>query len=113
MKDTQFTITHERELSLGDKKIPCFVLKNGERVLSTTAMQKALGVMGNEPNQRSSGRLDKILTSKVVEPLLSGVLTSSVQPIECYKGKQKISAYKATILPEICEVMLKVRNKAK
>jgi hypothetical protein len=76
-------------------------------------MQKALGVMGNEPNQRSSGRLDEILTSKVVEPLIPSVLSSSVQSIECYKGKQKISAYRATILPEICELMLKVRDKAK
>lgn len=112
--ENQFEITHEGVLALGEFEIPCYVLKNGERVLSTTGMQRALGVIGNEPQQRSSGRLDEILTSKVVKPLLSGNYASSqFKPIQCFKGKQKISAYKAISLPEICELMLKVRDYAK
>lgn len=107
-------ITHEGELLIDDIIIPCYVLRNGERVLSTTGMQRVLGVIGNEPTQRSSGRLDEILTSKVVSPFISKDKTpSKFKPIQCFKGDKKISAYPATMLPEICEIMLKVRDYAK
>jgi len=107
-------ITHEGDLDLNGLIIPCYVLENGERVLSTSGMQKALGVIGNEPDQRSSGRLDEILSSKVVSPFISDVNTpSKYKPITCYKGRQKYTAYNAVLLPEICEIMLKARDFAK
>jgi len=110
-KQIEFEITHEGVLMLGEFEIPCFVLRNGERVLSTTGMQKALGVIGNEPLQRSSGRLDEILSSKAVKPLISTDNDpSKYKPVSCFKGNQRISAYKAIMLPEICELMLKVRD---
>lgn len=113
-KENEFEITHEGILSLGELKIPCYVLKNGERVLSTTGMQRALGVIENEPRQRSSGRLDEILTSKIVSRFISSdKVSSQYTPIYCFQGKKKISAYKAIMLPEICEVMLKVRDYAR
>jgi len=112
--EQQYEITHEGVLSLGEFEIPCFVLKNGERVLSTMGMQKALGVIGNEPNQRSSGRLDEILSSEVVKSLLSSDnVSSNYTSIQCFKGNKRISAYRATMLPDICELMLKVRDYAK
>lgn len=106
-------ISHEGELDLNGFKIPCYVLENGERVLSTAGMQRALG-LETEANQRSSGRLDEILTSKAVSRFISKDKESAkYSPVTCYKGKQKISAYKAVILPDICETMLKVRDYAK
>ena len=42
-------------------------------------MQKALGVIENEPNQRSSGRLDEILSLKVVTRLLSVESDASIK----------------------------------
>lgn len=114
MKEGSNVIMHEGELSLGDNKIACYILTDGTRILSTTGMQRALGVIGNEPNQRSSGRLEEILSSKVVKPfVLSSYDASIFKPIQCLKGKQKISAYPATMLPDICELMLKVRDYAK
>jgi hypothetical protein len=111
--EAEFEITHEGVLHLGEFDIPCYVLKNGERVLSTTGMQRALGVIGNEPHQRSSGRLDEILSSKAVKPYIARAKASSkYAPIQCLKGKQKISAYRATALPEICDIMLQVRDHA-
>ena len=80
-------ITHEGELMIDDVAIPCYVLRNGERVLSTTGMQRVLGVIGNEPLQRSSGRLDEILTSKVVSRFIStGNTPSKYRPLQCYQG---------------------------
>lgn len=107
-------ITHEGELNLNGLLIPCYVLANGERVLSTSGMQKALGVMDNEPKQRSSGRLDEIMTSKLITHVTSVENNAArYQPIECWRGRQKITAYDAVILPEICELMLKGRDHAK
>ncbi|KAF2327271.1 P63C domain-containing protein [Flavobacterium daemonense] len=106
-------ISHEGELDLNGFKIPCYVLENGERVLSTAGMQRALG-LETEANQRSSGRLDEILSSKAVSRFISTDEDSAkYNSVTCYQGKKKISAYKAVILPEICETMLKVRDYAK
>lgn len=110
---TNLKISHEGELNLNGFIIPCYVLENGERVLSTAGMQRALG-METEVGQRSSGRMEEILSSKAVSRFISSDNTSAkYKPITCYKGKQKISAYSAVILPEICELMLKVRDYAK
>lgn len=106
-------IVHEGEITLGKFAIPCFILEDGTRVLSTSAMQKALGVIGNEPTQRSSKRLEEITTSKAVKPFIDASLVSSkLQPITCVQGNRKISAYEAMALPELCEIMLKVRDYA-
>jgi len=103
----------EGEIILGDNVIPCYVLEDGTRVLSTSAMQRALGVIGNEPSQRSSKRLDEILTSKLVSRFISDDLISSkLSTIICKKGEQKINGYEAMSLPEICEIMLKTRDYA-
>ncbi len=106
-------ISHEGELDLNGFKIPCYVLENGERVLSTAGMQRALG-LETEANQRSSGRLEEILTSRAVNRFISRDEDSAkFNSLTCYQGKKKISAYKAVVLPEICETMLKVRDYAK
>lgn len=103
-------ISHEGELDLNGFIIPCYVLENGERILSTAGMQRALG-LETKPGQRSSGRLDEILSSRAVSPFVSTDNTSAnFEPISCYRGKQKITGYKAEMLPEICESLLKARD---
>lgn len=105
-------ISHEGELDLNGFMISCYVLENGDRVLSTAGMQRALGLETKE-GQRSSGRLDEVLSSKVVKPFISEVNTSAkLESIDAYRGKQKITAYRAESLPEICEVLLKARDYA-
>jgi len=106
-------VIHEGEITLGDYPIPCYVLEDGSRILSTSGMQRALGVIGNEPNQRSSKRLDEILTSKAVSRFIPNDLVSSkLKPISCTYKNKKINGYEAMVLPEICEIMLKVRDYA-
>ena len=103
----------EGELHLGDKSIRCYVLEDGTRALSKSEMQRAMGVMGNEPNQRSSKRLDEILSSKAVTPFLSDdLLSSKLSIIEGLWKGTTLKLYDAMALPEICEVMLKVRDYA-
>lgn len=104
-------VMYEGEITLGEFPIPCYILEDGTRILSTSAMQRALGVIGNEPNQRSSKRLEEILTSKAVSRFLPEYLLSSkLSPITCVYGSKKINGYEAMALPELCEIMLQVRD---
>ena len=113
MSSDETQISHEGELDINGMIISCYVLKNGDRILSTAGMQNALGLEKGK-DQRSSGRLDEILSSKAVSPFVSDDKTSAkYKPITCHRGKQKISAFKAEMLPEICEILLKVRDFAK
>ena len=103
-------ISHEGELDLNGFIIPCYVLENGDRILSTAGMQRALG-LETKAGQRSSGRLDEILSSRAVKPFISTDSTSAkLETLDAYRGQQKITAYKAETLPEICEALLKARD---
>ena len=42
-------IKYEGILDLNGLEIPCFILEDGTRILSTTGFQKALGVTENDP----------------------------------------------------------------
>lgn len=107
-------IIYEGEIDINGLIIPCYVLESGERVLSTAGMQSALGIVEKVGNNRSSGRMDEILTSKAVSRFISSDSdTAKYKPIVCYKGNKKITAYRATMLPEICELMLRVRDWAR
>ena len=104
-------ILREGEITLGNNIIPCYVLEDGTRAISTNAMQKALGVTGNEPTQRSSKRLNEILSSKAVSRFISDDLLSS--KLSTINGKWKgttIKLYNAMALPDLCEIMLQVRD---
>jgi len=111
MKNNILKATHEGKISIANIELNAAVLEDGTRVLSTTAMQRLLGVISNEPSQRSSKRLEEIITSKAVKPFIEASLISSkLKPIYCFIGNQKISAYEAMVLPELCDIMLKVRD---
>ncbi|WP_303013840.1 P63C domain-containing protein [uncultured Bacteroides sp.] len=105
-------IKYDGELNLNGLKISCYVLQDGRRILSTSGMQKALAIV-NDEKERSSGRLAEILSSKNVSACISNEnLSAKISPILCYRGAQKIAGYEASVLPEICEIMLKVRDYA-
>ena len=106
-------IIYEGELQLGNKTIHCYVLEDGTRALSKSEMQRALGVTGNEPGQRSSKRLDEILSSKQVSLFISeDFMSSKLTTIDAVWKGTTIKLYDALALPELCEVMLKVRDYA-
>lgn len=107
--------THTGVLKIGNLEIPCYVTKNGERVLSGRGMQEALRLVdeGAPPSgQKPGSRMDRFLGTKSLKPLIYKYRTSDhFKPIKCvYQGKF-ISGYKAEVLPDICEAMLEARDK--
>lgn len=92
------------ELHLGDIVIPCYVLEDGRRALSKSEMQRALGVINNEPGQRSSKRLDEILTSKQVSRFMpDNFIASKLSTIDAVWEGTNVKLYDALALPELCE----------
>lgn len=109
-------ITHEGELDLNGIKLPCYVLDDGKRILSSRGMQTALKMV----NSDFVG--DKALQPGAVLPRFLGakwfkLLTvnhkslDQFKPIVCYKGNQRINGYEATFLADFCDIMLDARNR--
>ncbi len=103
-------ISHEGELHLGGTIIPCYVLEDGTRVLSSSAMQKALKVQGDSSNP-SGTRLARYLNQKTLKSFIyKDKDPGHFKPIICYKGEQKINGYEATVLADICDAFLEARK---
>jgi hypothetical protein len=106
-------IIHEGEITLGKTIIPCYVLADGTRVLSGHAMQNALQLQ-EENEKRSGTRLARYLGQKSLEPFIyKDKEEGHYNPIECYRGTQKINGYEATILADICDAFLDARKNIK
>lgn len=110
------TIQHEGELNLGGMIIPCYVLDDGTRVLSGRGMQEALNMVddSDDSKQKAGTRLNRYLEQKSLKPFIyKGKEADHFEPIECYRGEQKINGYEATVLADICEAFLDARNTIK
>jgi P63C domain len=103
------------DISIGDVKISCAVLEDGTRVLTQSDMMRALG-----RSRQAKGRgfynadvnLPAFLTAKNLKPFISDDLhvTSSQIEFKLPSG-QRAFGYRAEMLPQVCEVYLKARDK--
>src|SRR5438128_2583613 len=101
----------EGELDLAGFKLPCYVLEDGMRVLSTMGVQLALKMVDENDRQKSGSRLDENLNQKSLQPfIVNEKRPDGFKPIPCYKGGIKINGYEATVLPDICNIYLEARR---
>lgn len=104
----------ENPLKLGDIEIPCYVLDNEKRVLVRAGMYKSLGMKeGTGSRSLTTGdRLVKFINGKRISPYISNELTEMIiNPIGfTLPNGGNAYGYDATILPEICEAVLKARE---
>ena len=103
--------THFGDLAIGENEIRCFVLDDGRRVLSGRGLTNAIGMKG-----RGQG-VARISANKLIN---SSENKDSILAIEkpikfigkSPKGLESASdGFEATILQEICEAILKSRDK--
>lgn len=105
---------YKGELDLAGKKIPCYVLEDGTRVLSDRKSQEALGMVDEGDKKTSGKRLVRYLEQKSLKPFLyKGKKVDHYDPIVCYDGNQKISGRRATLLIDICDAFLEARKHIK
>ncbi len=101
-------IKYEGILDLGGVKLPCYVLEDGTRVLSGRKMQETLKIVDGNI---SGTILPRFLANSTLKPFIfKDKEAAHFDPIICYKGKQQINGYEATVLPDICEAILNARR---
>jgi len=101
-------IKYEGTLNLGENNLPCYVLEDGTRVLSGRKMQEILKVVDGNI---SGTKLPKFLSNSILKPFIfNDKDPAHFDPIICFKGKQQINGYEATVLTDICEAILRARR---
>lgn len=103
----------DHPLKIGDVEIPCYVLEDGSRVLSQRGV---VGGLGMKYGSRAGGadRLTAFLGGKGLSPFVSNdLMTLIANPIRfrTSQGGGATFGYPATILADICDVVLNARAK--
>lgn len=113
--------THQGELKLGENApvLPCAVLENGTRIITKSAIFKALGrtkrgrVKG-EVRVPNMPDLPSFIDANNLQPFINEELRMVLKGVDYINKNGSInSGYEATILPLICDVYLEARKKEK
>jgi hypothetical protein len=104
----------DKPLVIGDMEIECYVLDDGTRVLTQTALLQALGRSPKLMGRRTAddhGDLPPVLRGKTLQPFLSSDIAekSKVIAFRTPTGGRS-NGYTAELLPEICEIYLAARE---
>ena len=116
MSEESRIATHVGELRIGAKVISCAVLEDGTRVLNQAGFLRAIG-RARSP-KAGTGVLSTVdelpffLQAEALKPFISDELRESTKPIFYEAKKTKAVGYNAELLPKVCEVYLKFRDKS-
>lgn len=102
--------THAGTVNIGGTELSCYVLENGERILSTRAVMKSLK---RSWRGRKYGGTDLpvFLEAKNLKPFISKDLEPVLTPrIFRTETGAKAEGFKAEILPAVCDVYLQARH---
>jgi len=107
--------THGREdhpLRIGEIEIPCYVLEDETRVLSQRGTMGGLNLGRGTAGGVGGDRLANFVTSKSLFPFVSSDLMEVIRnPIRFRAPTGGVAfGYPATILPDICDVVLAARK---
>lgn len=103
----------ERPLKIGDIEIACYVLEDGTRVLSQRGLQTGVG-MSTSGGRAGENRIASLLESLQEKGVDTKDLVNRIkEPIRFLPSPSGRDAYgyEATILADICDVILDARNK--
>ena len=105
--------THAGILKIGDSEIPCYVLENGERILSTRGIMKSLKRTWRG-RKYTGTQLPVFLEAKNLKPFINNEEDPVLTPVnfKTDKGAQA-EGYRAEVLPVVCETYLKARDEKK
>lgn len=104
----------DRPIRIGRVELEAYVLEDGTRVLSQKQFLEALGrhPKANVRKEEGEEQLPPILQGKSIKPYLSNELIEKSRPIKFRTPSGSLaSGYRAEVLPEVCELYLKAREK--
>lgn len=102
----------DRPLKIGDREIPCYVLDDERRVLVQRGVLSSLDMKQGTAGRGGGDRLAKFIATKAINPFVSKELADVIiNPIR-FQPPTGGSAYgyEATILADICDVVLAARK---
>ena len=116
MKETIQKATYgspERPLKIAGLEIPCYVLENGESVVVLSGMLNALDIAQGTAGRGGGNRLSKFVCGKNIKAFLSDEFIDKINhPIKFRTTRGSLAyGYEATILADLCEAVLKARDK--
>lgn len=104
-----------RPLKLGDVEIPCYVLSDGTRVLAQRGLQSGIGLSegGGKGGARKIVALLESLAEKGID--VSDLIARANSPIRFIPphGGNPADGYEASILPDICAVLIEAGRQGK
>ena len=105
--------TPDAPLVIGDISIPCYVLEDETRVLSQGGFTRAIGRTGGPKGGHDDlFNLPVFLRSRNLTSFIPDGLSTSSKPIlfQALPGGAIATGYRATLLPEVCEIFLAARQ---
>ena len=105
----------ERPLRIGPVEIPCYVLSDGTRVLAQRGLQSGIGMSegGGQGGERRIASFMARLNDKSID--VRGLVARANSPIRFAPphGGPPAFGYEATILPDICAVIIEADQTGK
>lgn len=102
--------THAGEVRFGDVSLPCYVLEDGRRVLTTRGMMATLGRTWRG-RKYAGTQLPVFLEAKNLFPLIINELDPVLAPVDFVTDKGvKAEGYEAALLPMVCDIYLQARQ---
>jgi hypothetical protein len=102
----------DRPLRIGDIEIPCYVLKDGRRVVVQAGMIVALGMSKGGSSHRGGTRLAKFAAGERLKPFApSNLIERTQEPIKFRTPSGNLAfGFEATVLADLCEAVLAARS---
>lgn len=104
-----------KPLAIGGIEIPCYVLDDGTRVLVQRGIQLGIGMVASGPGN-GTPRLIALMRSLLQKGIdIRGLVARLEEPIKFIPPHGGVAAlgYEATILPDICAVIIDAQNAGK
>jgi hypothetical protein len=101
----------DKPLRIGDVDIPCYVLDDGRRVITQTGMVIALDMKRGSATKGGGDRIANFMGTKALKPYVPAELGSVINtPIRFRAHGTLAYGYEATILPDLCDLVLRSRQ---
>ena len=106
----------DRPLVIGSVSIPCYVLSDETRVLSQNGLSEAVGSSRGTTRSGSDSQcaqLPRFARAESLNPFLTNDLTAVLNspiPFQSTTGGRVAYGYHATVLPDLCEAVLRARD---
>lgn len=106
---------YEGHLDLGGIQVPCFVTPDGKRLLATRRLQDVMKVAEDRADGKIAGtRWARFLGFEWLNSLLDKDFDRTLlEPNRFKTGKRTIVGYRAELIPELCNVILRARREGK